>query len=78
MLGFNDIENYSHYCSKCDSSSNRVFSPPAVIYNGPGFSTTDSRDHGQGERIKHKAQKIKDLWKSNPKLKKKASARGQY
>ena len=28
----------------------RVFSPPAIVFNGPGFYVTDNRNDGGGKR----------------------------
>lgn len=77
-LSFDEISVYSHYCSKCGENASRVFNSPGMIYKGPGFRTTDARDHGSGERIKEKAKKIKELWKSNTKLRKKIKKYGNY
>ena len=28
----------------------RLFSPPAIVFNGPGFYVTDNRNDGRGEK----------------------------
>ncbi len=45
-------------CPKCDAVSRRLFHPPAVIYKGTGFYTTDyarrdrtNSDSGSGTRM---------------------------
>ena len=30
-------------CPRCQGRGRRIFSPVAIIFNGPGFYTTDSR-----------------------------------
>jgi putative FmdB family regulatory protein len=36
-------EEYAVACPKCQGRVRRVFTPTAVVFNGPGFYTTDSR-----------------------------------
>lgn len=33
-------------CPKCQGEAQRVFSPAALIFKGPGFYTTDNRKNG--------------------------------
>ena len=35
-------------CSECQGKVRRVFSPPAIVFNGPGFYVTDNRSGGNG------------------------------
>jgi putative FmdB family regulatory protein len=35
-------------CPHCHSKVRRVFSPPAIVFNGPGFYVTDNRSGGNG------------------------------
>lgn len=32
-----------HLCPRCGALARRLFSPPAILYKGSGFYTTDSR-----------------------------------
>jgi putative FmdB family regulatory protein len=48
--GFN--ETGENICPGCSGEGRRIFSPPALIFKGPGFYITDSRkkaDHPDGE-----------------------------
>ncbi|HXG41804.1 MAG TPA: FmdB family zinc ribbon protein [Dehalococcoidia bacterium] len=33
-------------CPDCGSTARRLFSPPAIIFKGPGFYSTDNRKNG--------------------------------
>ena len=33
-------------CPECRGKVRRVFSPPAIVFNGPGFYVTDNRSNG--------------------------------
>jgi putative FmdB family regulatory protein len=35
-------------CPECHGEVRRVFSPPAIVFNGPGFYVTDNRSGGNG------------------------------
>jgi putative FmdB family regulatory protein len=35
-------------CPECRGKVRRVFSPPAIVFNGPGFYVTDNRSGGNG------------------------------
>ncbi|MFC2034730.1 FmdB family zinc ribbon protein [Chloroflexota bacterium] len=38
-------ENGSVSCPLCDSDAQRIFSPVSIVFKGPGFYSTDSRDN---------------------------------
>jgi putative FmdB family regulatory protein len=35
-------------CPGCHGKVRRVFSPPTIVFNGPGFYVTDNRSSGNG------------------------------
>ncbi len=45
-------------CPNCGSAARRLFSPPAVIFKGPGFYSTDNRKNGhRSEESEHSERK---------------------
>ena len=42
--GFKDSSEVT--CPQCGSKAKRIFSPVPIIFKGPGFYTTDSRQAG--------------------------------
>ena len=48
---FERVERFgAHAAAACPNghpNTRRVFSPPAIIFNGPGFYVTDSRSTGR-------------------------------
>jgi putative FmdB family regulatory protein len=42
--GFKDSSKVT--CPQCGSKAKRIFSPVPIIFKGPGFYTTDSRQAG--------------------------------
>lgn len=44
-------------CPRGHRSIRRVFSPPAIVFNGPGFYVTDNRNDGGGKEKPRKGAK---------------------
>jgi putative FmdB family regulatory protein len=49
------FERHQHFndsplqqCPECHGKVRRVFSPPAIVFNGPGFYVTDNRSGDNG------------------------------
>ncbi|MFC2016129.1 FmdB family zinc ribbon protein [Chloroflexota bacterium] len=38
-------ENTAVFCPQCGGGTQRVLSPPLIIFKGPGFYSTDSRQN---------------------------------
>ena len=53
-LHFERIQNYSDphvaQCPRGHRNARRVFSPPAIVFNGPGFYVTDNRNDSGGSK----------------------------
>lgn len=47
-------------CPKCEGSLRRVLFPPAVVYKGSGFYTTDYKNGGSGSNGSSKSEAKSD------------------
>ena len=64
------FESFRHFsdphpkeCPQDHRSVRRVFSPPAIVFNGPRFYVTDNRNDGGGSRKLTHTDKEKTLEK---------------
>ena len=76
-LTIEDLPNII-YCEVCQKELVRKYHAPQVIIGGYAFDSSGNRDKESTERIRTKLKTIRELWLSNPNLRKKARRKPGY